>query len=139
MPAFVLDTGILIRHLRRRRGFRALMERLAREGDLIIASFTRLEVIRGMRNHERDQTMLLLNSLVSHALDIPTADLAGEFIRTQLARKKTIAGPDAVVGATAIINNAVLITTNPVHFALEGLNVYAVDEEGAVRSYRSPL
>lgn len=133
MAAFVLDTGVLIRHLRRRHGFKALMERLAQEGDLIVASFTRLEIVRGMRDHERERTMLLLNGLVTHPLDIPTADLAGELIRLQLARKKTIAGPDAVVGATALIRDAILVTTNPAHFPFEGLRVHKVDEQGTIQ------
>lgn len=134
MPDFVLDTGILIRHLRQRRGFTVLLERLAHEGELIIASFTRLEIIRGMRDHERERTMLLLDSLVTHPLDVPTADLAGELLRRQLARGKTIAGPDAVIGATAVVRNAALATTNPAHFPFEGVRVYSVDEQGAMRS-----
>ncbi len=130
MAAFVLDTGILIRHLRRRPGFKALMERLAQEGDLVIASFTRLEIIRGMRNHERERTLLLLNSLLTHPLDIPTTDRAGELIREQLARRTTIAGPDAIIAATAFIREAAVVTTNPRHFPFAGLKVYRVDEHG---------
>ncbi len=108
------------------------MERLAHEGDLIVASFTRLEVIRGMREHERERTMLLLNSLLTHPLDVPTADRAGELMREQLARRKTIAGSDAVIAATAFICNAALVTINPAHFPSPGLKLYTVDERARI-------
>jgi predicted nucleic acid-binding protein len=130
MPGAVLDTGVLIRHLRNRPGFKALLSRLADEGDLIIASFTRLEVVRGMRDHERDRTLLLLNSLVTHPLDAATADRAGLLIRSALARGRTAAGPDAVIAATALMAGAVLVTTNPRHFVFPELDVRAVDERG---------
>ncbi len=46
MADYLLDTGILIRHLRNRPGYRELLHPLAQEGQLIIASLTRLEVIQ---------------------------------------------------------------------------------------------
>ena len=95
--------------------------------------FRSLEIIRGMRERERDRTLLLLNSLVTHPLDIPTADHAGELIREQLVRQKTIAGPDAVIAATALIRGAALVTTNPRHSPFPDLKVYKVDEHGMMR------
>jgi predicted nucleic acid-binding protein len=132
MPGFVLDTGILIRHLRDRPGFKALLKRLAEEGDLIIASFTRLEIVRGMKDHERDRTSLLLNSLVTHPLDAATADRAGMLIRAELAHRRTVAGPDAVIAATALMAGATLVTTNPRHFSFPGLKVHGVGEQGVM-------
>ncbi len=132
MPGFVLDTGILIRHLRDRPGFKALLKRLAEEGDLIIASFTRLEIVRGMKDHERDRTFLLLNSLVTHPLDAATADRAGMLIRAELAHRRTVAGPDAVIAATALMAGATLVTTNPRHFSFPGSKVHGVGEQGVM-------
>ena len=63
MPAYVLDTGVLIRHLRNRPGYRELLRRLNQEGDLYISAFTRVEVLRGMREHERKRTFALLDSM----------------------------------------------------------------------------
>jgi predicted nucleic acid-binding protein len=130
MPGFVLDTGIIIRHLRDRPGFKTFLRGLAEEGDLIIASFTRLEIVRGMREHERERTFMLLNSLITHPLDAATADRAGMLIRSELAHRKTIAGPDAVIAATALMANATLVTANPRHFSVRGLTLQAVDERG---------
>ncbi|OFX31669.1 MAG: hypothetical protein A2Z07_05120 [Armatimonadetes bacterium RBG_16_67_12] len=132
MAGFVLDTGILLRHLRNRPGFKVLLDHIAHEDDLIIASFTRLEVLQGMRDHERDRTLALLNSLITHPLDVPTADLVAALIRDQLARRKTIAGPDAVIAATALTSDATLVTMNPRHFPFASLKVRQVNEKGEV-------
>jgi predicted nucleic acid-binding protein len=132
MAGLVLDTGILIRQLRDRPGFKVLLKHLTEEGDLIIASFTRLEIIRGMKDHERERTLLLLNSLVTHPLDAATADRAGMLIRAEQARKRTVAGPDAVIAATALMAGAILVTTNPRHFSFPGLKVRGVDEQGVM-------
>ena len=103
MADHLLDTGILIRHLRNRPGYRELVGRLADEGQLYIASFTRLEVVRGMRDHEREATFALLDALRTHPLDAKTADQAGEMIRTWRQKGITISGPDAVVAASALL------------------------------------
>ena len=130
MADYLLDTGILIRHLRNRPGYRELIYRLAQEGRLYIASFTRLEVVRGMQDHEREATFALLDALRTHPLDAPTADLAGEMIRAWQRKGITLSGPDAVIAASAIRCGAVLVTTNPRHFPMTELTVMGVDEEG---------
>jgi len=130
MADYLLDTGILIRHLRNRPGYRELMYRLAQEGRLYIASFTRLEIVRGMWDHEREATFALLDALRTHPLDAPTADLAGEMIRAWQRKGITLSGPDAVIAASAIRCGAVLVTTNPRHFPMRELTVMGVDEEG---------
>ena len=132
----VLDTGILLRRIRNRPRFRELLIRLAQEGEVVIASYTRLELLRGMREHERERTLRLLDSLITHPLDVSTADLAGNLIRIWQQKGHTIGGPDVVIGATALQCGAHLITTNPRHFPYEDLRVYAVDEEGRVSTFR---
>jgi len=97
---------------------------------LYIASFIRLEIVRGMRDHEREATFALLDALRIHPLDAPTADLAGEMIRAWQRRGITLSGPDAVIAASAIRCGAILVTTNPRHFPMTELMVMGVDEEG---------
>lgn len=130
MPAYLLDTGILIRHLRNRPGYRALVQRLNQEGDLYISAFTRVEVLRGMREHERERTLSLLDSLITYPLDRATADQAGEWLRTWQSRGLVLGGPDAVIAASALAVGAALVTTNARHFPMQELVVLAADEEG---------
>ena len=61
MPAYMLDSGILIRCLRNRPGYSSLLQKLGQDNDLYISAFTRIEVLRGMREHERERTFALLN------------------------------------------------------------------------------
>ena len=44
MPDYILDTGILIRHLRDYQGYPELVDRLTGEGDVSISAMTRLEI-----------------------------------------------------------------------------------------------
>jgi predicted nucleic acid-binding protein len=106
------------------------MDRLADEGQLYIASFTRLEVVRGMRDHEREATFALLDALRTYPLDAETADQAGEMIRAWRKKGITISGPDAVIAASALRCQATLVTTNPKHFPMAELTVLGADEEG---------
>jgi predicted nucleic acid-binding protein len=130
MADYLLDTGVLIRHLRNRPGYRDLVGRLVEEGLLYIASFTRLEVVRGMRNHEREATFALLDALRTYSLDAETADQAGEMIRAWLKKGITMSGLDAVIAASALRCRAALVTTNPKHFPMAKLTVLGADEEG---------
>ena len=84
MPAYLLDSGILIRHLRNRLGYHVLVKRLNSAGDLYISAFTRVEVLRGMREHERERTFALLDGFTTHAIDRATADRAGELLRVSV-------------------------------------------------------
>lgn len=133
MSAYLLDTGILIRHLRSRPGFPDLLQRLNQTGDLTISAFTRLEVVQGMRDHERERTMALLDSFITQPIDYQAADMAGEWIRTYRARGVTLSGPDALIAASAVQAGAALVTTNARHFPMAELSVLAVDEAGQMR------
>lgn len=129
MADYLLDTGILIRHLRNRRGYRELLHRLAQGGNSSSLPY-RLEVIQGMRDHEREATFALLDALQTHPLDAPTADLAGEVIRTWRKTGIALGGPDAVIAASALRCGATLVTTNPRHFPMGDLPVLSVGGEG---------
>ena len=81
MTDYLLDSCVLIRHLRKHQPTVEMVARLALEGNVSIATITRTEIVEGMRDHEREKTLKLLDSLPAHPLDSTIADLAGEFIR----------------------------------------------------------
>jgi predicted nucleic acid-binding protein len=133
MSAYLLDSGILIRHLRNNAGYLALIRRLNQEADLYISAFTRVEIVRGMRDHERKRTFALLDSFFTQPIDRAVADQAGEWIRDWQARGMAISGPDAVIASSALQVGAALVTTNARHFPMAELVVFSVDENGAMR------
>jgi predicted nucleic acid-binding protein len=127
---YLLDSGILIRHLRDQRGYPELVDRLTDEAIVFISTYTRLEIIRGMRTHERQKTYELLDMLETIPVTAGVADLAGEFIRTWRERGATLGDADALIAASALDRGLTLVTTYARHFPMPELAVLQADEEG---------
>ena len=125
MPKFLLDSCVLIQHLRGHKPTSTLLTKLAMEGSLGIAAISRTEVIKGMREHEREVTVRFLNALTCYAFDAAIADRTGELIREYRAQGITLSKPDAMIAATALDSNAVLLTYNAKHFPMPELQLYA--------------
>ena len=124
MADYLLDSCVLIRHLRGHQPTMDLFAALVLEGNVGIATITRTEIIEGMRDHERERTLRLLDSLPAFPLDSATADLAGEFIRRHRQQGLFLDRPDAIIGATAVQGRCVLVTYNRAHFPMPELALY---------------
>ena len=83
MADYLLDSCVLIRHLRRHQPTMDLFAALVLEGNVGIATITRTEIIEGMRDHERERTLHLLNSLPTFPLDsaVPWSPAPGPIFR----------------------------------------------------------
>jgi len=134
MSDSLLDTSILIRYLRKTPGYLDLMHQLDLAGELHISAMTRLEIVRGMREHERPETFSLFDSLQTVPVTGKIADLAGELVRSWRARGANLGDADAIIAATAIHHRLALVTTNARHFPMPELVVFQADEEGALTS-----
>ncbi len=130
MSDYLLDTNILILCFRKTAGYRELLDSLSRDDTLYISAITRLEIVRGMRDHERKETFDLLDSLETIDITIEVADKAGELIRSWRTKGRVIGDADAVIAATALNNGLALVTTNPKHFFMPDLIVYRADKRG---------
>jgi predicted nucleic acid-binding protein len=136
MSDILLDSGILILHLRNQSGYPALMDRLLDESDVYISAMTRLEIVHGMRDHERERTFGLFNSLETLAVTGEIADRAGELISDWKADGVTLGIADALIAATAIEHNLALLTTNPKHFPMPELLLFQADEAGKMTQWQ---
>jgi len=96
MPDYLLDSDVLIQHLRGHAPTTALLTRLALDGRLGIAAISRTEIIEGMREHERDITLHLLNILKCYQFDAILADLTGEMIHQYRKQSITLDKPAAL-------------------------------------------
>jgi len=132
LPDYLLDSCILIRHLRRHEPTTDLLTALALEGQMGIATISRTEIVEGLSGHERERTMRLLDSLILYPLDAAMADLAGDYIHRYRARGITLDRPDAIIGATALHHRLVLVTYNPRHFPMPELRLYEEMPETAL-------
>jgi len=130
MSDHLLDTSILIRYLRRVPGYRDMLRSMGVEGWLYISAVTRLEIVRGMRESERQATFALLDSLETIQMTSEVADLAGELIRLWRPKGVILGDADAVIAASALKHGLALVTTNARHFPMPDLIVFQADEEG---------
>jgi predicted nucleic acid-binding protein len=130
MSDYLLDTNILILCFRKTAGYQELLDTLAKDDTLYISAMTRLEIVRGMKEHEKKRTFDLLDSLETIDITVEIADKAGELIRTWRTKGAIIGDADALIAATALNNNLALVTTNAKHFPMPDLIVYQADKDG---------
>jgi predicted nucleic acid-binding protein len=125
----LLDTNILILALRSDPKALDFLDALDRKKErACISVATRTEILAGMRPHEEERTMELLDSLDSLLVDEAVADRAGRLIYQYARRGIQLSFPDAVIAATALQHGLTLATTNPKHFPMPDLRFHPLDE-----------
>lgn len=127
MADYLLDSDVVIWHLR---GHASVVERvvdLSKRGRIGLSVIVRAEVIQGMRDSERDDTMAFLDACETLLVDQAVADRAGEIVRSHRAQGVTLGLPDALIGATALEAGIPLFTCNPRHFPMSGLDLRQVE------------
>ena len=117
----LLDTDVLIAHLRGYEPAKCWLIQARRQGRLEISVVTIAEISGGMRSLERtvwDMLALLNPQPVSEAI----ARRAGEHLRTFRRSHQGIGLADYLIAATAELHGAQLATLNVKHFPMfEGL------------------
>ncbi|HVQ91076.1 MAG TPA: type II toxin-antitoxin system VapC family toxin [Mycobacteriales bacterium] len=114
----VLDSSVLIDHLRNDpRAAKALEGRTGAE--LPRASLvTKAEILKGMRSHERRMIRALFASIHWVEVDNATAELAGELARLYRRSHPGVEIPDFIIAATAMRLDGELWTNNIKHFPM---------------------
>jgi predicted nucleic acid-binding protein len=126
MADFLLDSDVVIWHLRGHASVVELVLALARRGRIGLSAITRAEVLLGMREPERELTLLFLDSCETLSVVAATADRAGEIVRGFGSQGITLSLPDALIGATALLASIPLYTCNPRHYPMPDLDLHAV-------------
>ena len=127
MADYLLDSNILILHLRERPEITALLTQWGTEGALYISVATRTEIVAGMRPHEKERTLELLDSLENLPVDEAIADRAGRLIYRYARQGVQLSFADALIAATALEHDLTLATTNPKHFPMPELRLHPLD------------
>ena len=94
---FVLDSDVLIWHLRGEPTVVEHVTELASNGALIVSAIARAEVLTGMRPREKDATLSLLDNLETAPVTAAIADRAADAMRDLRSRGVTVHLPDATL------------------------------------------
>lgn len=119
----LVDTDILIDHLRGRpEALAFLTECLARGDRLVCSVITHAELLAGMRREEEPDVRALLGCFEAIPVDREIAEEGGRY-RREWGRSHGVLLPDALIAATARIRGAVLHTGNVKHYPMVDVRV----------------
>lgn len=115
----LVDTSVLIDHLRGDDRARELVKDARRSGARVAASvLTKVEVLAGARPHETEATRRLLDPLEWIEVDDEIAERAGELAARYLRSHPGIEVVDYVIAASTERLGADLLTRNVRHFPM---------------------
>lgn len=117
MPSYLLDTTVLIDHLRGRDT--GLLPKLQQAH---ISAMTRFEIMRGARHSELQATRVLLDTLISLDLTTQIMDVAADYARLY-ERSHRLEAPDLFIAATAKTHRVTLVTSNRKHYPMTDITV----------------
>ncbi|HDH05068.1 MAG TPA: type II toxin-antitoxin system VapC family toxin [Nitrospirae bacterium] len=115
MSNILVDTDIIINFLRGREKAKDFLLSLLDESTLYCSAITVAEIYAGMKEHEKQKTDGLLDSL--HIIDVnrEIAEKAGEYKRQSLELD------DCLIAGSAFVKGAVLATGNGKHYPMSDI------------------
>ena len=117
---FLLDTGIIIGHLRNDKRANDLLDYLEQVGELSVSAITYLEILVGCKPHEENSTRLFFERIQLLIVSQEIAQKASSLIKKYPGVFGNEVGrgtPDALIAATAWQRRATLVTLNTRQFA----------------------
>jgi predicted nucleic acid-binding protein len=117
----LLDTDVLIWHLRGRESTRRWIEALKAGGVPCCSALSVTEIVLGMRPKEEAATRAFLDALDVIPVDRRVAWRAGELIRAYAGRGVTLDFVDAAIAATCLTYGLILATYNVRHYPMPEL------------------
>jgi len=126
MADLLLDSDVVIWHLRGRPDVVELVKSLAGRARIGVSAITRAEVMVGARPSEFAATVSFLDACETLPVDASAADRAADLVRRQRARGRTLALPDAMIAASALVGDVPLFTCNARHLRVQGLDLREV-------------
>jgi len=125
MARLLLDTDILIDHLRgRKQAKEYLRKRWAGGDELYCSVISRAELFSGMRSREEASIRALLGLLHEIPVEAGVAEEAGRY-RQKFGKSHGLLLPDALIAASAKSISATLVTLNTKHFPMRDITVVA--------------
>ena len=120
--SFLLDTNFVIGLLRGAGSYWEYLEKLLERMPPLISAVTRAEIYAGCHPSEAAETGQLLSCFKAIPVNSDIADMAGRYVYQFARRGITLHLEDAVIGATAVHEELVLVTRNVSHFPMLSLD-----------------
>ncbi|MGC3994525.1 MAG: type II toxin-antitoxin system VapC family toxin [Propionicimonas sp.] len=114
----LVDTDVLIAHLRGAASARDWLRTSRVDGPLAISVVTVAEITGGMRTHERKDVHLLLSAFRTEPVTEVVAHRAGELMREYRRSHSGIGIADYLIAATADTRGLELATLNVRHYPM---------------------
>jgi predicted nucleic acid-binding protein len=124
MSRFLLDSDIIIWHLRGRPEVTEMLRDLQRAGLPACSALSVLEVLLGVKKGEEEKTERFLGSLRVFDVTREIAAVAARLIREGKPRGITLDLPDAVIAGTCILHGLTLVTYNTKHYPIADLKFH---------------
>lgn len=121
---FLLDTDVLIWHLRGHEPTGELMKELGSEQPLGCSALSVFEVWSGVRAKEETATRQLISVLYKIPVDDEIAFKAAEYWREFRRQGVTLGQADVLIAATAHVLNLIIITYNRDHYPMKDIELY---------------
>jgi len=118
MSRFLLDSDVIIWHLRGRREVTDVLRDLQKFGLPACSVLSVLEIQLGVKKGEEEKTDRFLKSLRIFDVNMEIANKAAELIRRCKAKGVTFDLPDSVIAATCILHDLILVSYNTKHYPI---------------------
>jgi predicted nucleic acid-binding protein len=128
MSSFLVDSDVIISYTKRHPGALELLQQIALRDDATlpaVSAVTVFEVLQGLRHPEKPLIRRLFASFRCLPITQPIAHAGAMLVREQRERGATVVMGDALIAATALLHDLVLVTSNRKHFQPLGVTVYA--------------
>lgn len=126
MSSFVLDSDVIIWHLRGRREVLEMLRDLQHFGLPACSAISVLEIQVGLKKGEEEKTDSFLRSLRIIDVDRQIASKAAQLIREGKGKGTSVDLPDAIIASTCILSRMPLVTYNARHYPFEELRLHSV-------------
>jgi predicted nucleic acid-binding protein len=126
MSKFLLDSDVIIWHLRGRKEVTEMLRDLQRFDLPACSALSVLEVQLGVKKGEEDKTDRFLRSLRTIDVNRDVANMAAKLIREHRAKGVTLDLPDAVIAGSCILYDLILVTYNTKHYPISELRFHPV-------------
>jgi hypothetical protein len=124
MSSFLLDSDVIIWHLRGRSDVTQILRGLQKFGVPACSALSVIEVQLGVKKGEEEKTDRFFASVRVLDVDKEIANHAAFLIRKYKARGMKLDLPDAVIAITCILKDLILVTYNTKHYAIPELKFY---------------